>query len=115
MFSRRSALPALITGLAMWLFAALPASAADTIYFASNTNVTDILVNYINHETVRLDIASWYLSEHSISIAILNRFKAGVPVRLMADRGAMFETDPHTRAEFYWLAAQGVPIRVRVK
>ena len=72
-----------------------------------------MLVQRINAETVRLDISSWYLSEHAISIAIANRFAAGVPVRLIGDRGAIFEADPHTKAEFYWLANQGVPIRLR--
>jgi phospholipase C len=89
------------------------AAADDRVYFSAVDNVTDILVQHINAETVRLDISSWYLSEHSISIAIAARFAAGVPVRLIGDRGAMFETDPHTKAEFYWLASQGVPIRVR--
>jgi len=92
---------------------ARPAAAADQVYFSSQTNVTDILVQYINQETVRLDISSWYLSEHSISIAIANRFAAGVPVRLIGDRGAIFDADPHTKAEFYWLASQGIPIRLR--
>jgi hypothetical protein len=95
------------------LFAARPAAAADQVYFSSQTNVTDILVQYINQETLRLDISSWYLSEHSISIAIANRFAAGVPVRLIGDRGAIFDADPHTKAEFYWLASQGIPIRLR--
>ncbi len=90
-----------------------PAAGADQVYFSSNTNVTNILVNYINNETVRLDISSWYLSEHAISIAIANRFHAGVPVRLMGDRGAIFEADPNTKREFYWLASQGIPIRLR--
>ena len=36
-----------------------------------------------------------------------------MPVRLIGDRGAIFETDPHTKNEFYWLANQGVPIRLR--
>jgi hypothetical protein len=90
-----------------------PAAAADQVYFSSQTNVTNILVQYINQETVRLDISSWYLSEHSISIAIANRFAAGVPVRLIGDRGAIFDADPHTKAEFYWLASQGIPIRLR--
>jgi phosphatidylserine/phosphatidylglycerophosphate/cardiolipin synthase-like enzyme len=92
---------------------ATPAAAADQIYFSSNTNVTNILVSYINKETVRLDISSWYLSEHAISIAIANRFAAGVQVRLIGDRSALFEADPHTKAEFYWLANQGIPIRLR--
>src|SRR5437764_2164014 len=89
------------------------ATADDRIYFSAVDNVTDVLVQQINAETVRLDISSWYLSEHSISIAVAARFAAGVPVRLIGDRGSIFEADPHTKAEFYWLASQGVPIRLR--
>ena len=88
-------------------------SADEHVYFSATDNVTDLLVQRINAETVRLDISSWYLSEHSISIAIANRFAAGVPVRLIGDRGAIFEADPHTKNEFYWLASQGIPIRLR--
>src|SRR3954451_25218306 len=95
------------------VLSASPAAAADQIYFSAKTNVTNILINYINRETVRLDISSWYLSEHAISIAIANRFAAGVRVRVIGDRAALFEADPHTKAEFYWLANQGVPIRLR--
>src|SRR5215831_17944717 len=99
--------------LCVLLLFASASYAADQVYFSANTNVTDILVQYINQENVRLDISSWYLSEHSISIAIANRFNAGVPVRIIGDRGAIFEADPHTKAEFYWLANQGIPIRLR--
>jgi phospholipase D-like protein len=108
----RRLLPSALIVLAV-LLAARPSAAADQVYFSSQTNVTDILVQYINQENVRLDISSWYLSEHSISIAIANRFAAGVPVRLIGDRGAIFDADPHTKAEFYWLASQGIPIRLR--
>src|SRR5207253_6950355 len=83
------------------------ATADDRIYFSAVDNVTDVLVQHINAETVRLDISSWYLSEHSISIAVAARFAAGVPVRLIGDRGSIFEADLHTKAEFYWLASQG--------
>jgi regulation of enolase protein 1 (concanavalin A-like superfamily) len=105
-------LPALACGVFL-MSAAAPAGATDQVYFSSSTNVTNILVQYINQETVRLDISSWYLSEHSISIAIANRWAAGVPVRIIGDRAALFENDPHTKAEFYWLANQGIPIRLR--
>src|SRR5665213_644009 len=111
MFSRFSALTSALA--ICCTIAAIPAAADDQVYFSKDTNVTNILVNYINKETVRLDISSWYLSEHAISIAIANRLHAGVPVRIIGDRGAMFEADPHTKAEFYWLASQGVPIRLR--
>src|SRR3954471_2624749 len=111
MFSR---LPALAVAVVASVAAlAAPAAAADQVYFSKNTNVTDILVNYINRETVRLDVSAWYLSEHSISIAIVNRFRAGVAVRVIGDRGSIFEADPNTKREFYWMAAQGVPIRLR--
>ena len=89
------------------------AVAEEQVYFSATQNVTDVLIQHINAETVRLDISSWYLSEHAISIAIANRFAAGVPVRLLGDRGAIFEIDPQTKDEFYWLASQGVPIRLR--
>src|SRR5262249_22207890 len=104
-----------IASAAALLIAALavPAGAADQVYFSSQTNVTNILVQYINQENVRLDISSWYLSEHAISIAIANRFNAGVKVRIIGDRGAIFEADPNTKREYYWLASQGIPIRLR--
>jgi hypothetical protein len=102
----------LVCGVLLCVTAA-DAQATDQVYFSSSTNVTNILVQYINQETVRLDISSWYLSEHSISIAIANRWAAGVPVRIIGDRAALFENDPHTKAEFYWLANQGIPIRLR--
>src|ERR1700733_1974681 len=89
------------------------AVAQDQIYFSATDNVTNVLIQHINAEKVRLDISSWYLSEHAISIAIANRFAAGVPVRIIGDRGAIFEADPHTKTEFYWLANQGIPIRLR--
>src|ERR1041384_1760271 len=104
----------LATGCALTILAAAAtANAADQVYFSSNTNVTNILVQYINQENVRLDISSWYLSEHSISIAIANRFNAGVKVRIIGDRGSIFEADPNTKREYYWLASQGIPIRLR--
>jgi phosphatidylserine/phosphatidylglycerophosphate/cardiolipin synthase-like enzyme len=104
------------------------ASADDQMYFPAVDHVSrDVLIPLINNERgtgARIDIATWYLSEHSISIAVSNAWAAGVPVRLIGDRGALFEGDPgtfpcttspsHTRCEFYWLANQGIPIRLRV-
>ena len=113
MFNRLSAFAAAAAVAISAMTAAAPAAADDQVYFSKDTNVTDILVGYINKETVRVDISSWYLSEHSISIAIANRFAAGVPVRIIGDRGAIFEADPATKAQYYWLANQGIPIRLR--
>src|SRR4029079_11981151 len=70
--------------------ACVPQAATERICFSAVENVTDVLVQRINAENVRLDISSWYLSEHAVSIAIANKFLSGVPVRLMGDRGAIF-------------------------
>src|SRR5439155_6638643 len=90
------------------------AAAAEHMYFAATDNITDVIVQKINAETVRVDISCWYLTEHAISIALINKFQQGVPIRLIGDRGAIFEIDKKTKNEFYWLANQGLPIRLRV-
>jgi phosphatidylserine/phosphatidylglycerophosphate/cardiolipin synthase-like enzyme len=108
---QRSAFAAVV--LLLGVLTAQSASASDQIYFSANTNITNLLVQKINAETVRIDMAIWHLTEHSISIALLNRFKAGVPVRLIGDRAELFEINAVSKQEFYWLANEGVPIRVR--
>src|ERR1700681_3325422 len=109
-FIHPSVCPFIAFACGLVVLTATPARATDQVYFSSSTNVTDVLVQHINQETVRLDISSWYLSEHSISIAIANRFAAGVPVRIIGDRAALFENDPHTKAEFYWLPRPRLPL-----
>jgi PLD-like domain len=103
----------LMAAIALVLTSAPRAMTAERMWFPAYENVADELIRRINAETVRLDISIWYLTEHSVSIAIANRFAAGVRVRLVGDRGAIFEIDPNTKAEFYFLANQGVPIRLR--
>ena len=72
------------------------AFAADQVYFPAVDNVTNVLVQKINAETVRIDLSCWYLTEHAISIALINKYRSGVPVRLLGDRGSIFEIDPRT-------------------
>jgi regulation of enolase protein 1 (concanavalin A-like superfamily) len=86
---------------------------SDQMYFPAVDNVTNVLVARINAETVRVDMSAWYLTEHSVSIAVANAFNRGVRIRLIGDRGSIFEIDAKTKGEFYWLASQGVPIRLR--
>jgi phosphatidylserine/phosphatidylglycerophosphate/cardiolipin synthase-like enzyme len=92
----------------------VPAAAQERMYWPALENVSQILVQRINAEKTRVDISAWYLSDRTISNALINRMKAGVQVRLIGDRGSIFEIDQHTRNEFYYLANQGVPIRLRV-
>ena len=87
---RRATLSAII--ILSTLFAAAAASADDQIYFSAVDNVTDILVQHINAETVRLDISSWYLMAsmrfRSRSPTVL--CGRHVPVRVIGDRAAPF-------------------------
>jgi len=99
-----------------FIITSIPASSAhaeERMYFAATDNITDVLVQKINAETVRIDMSVWHLTENSITIALLNRFRAGVQVRLIADRVNIFESNPITRKEVYILANEGVPIRIR--
>jgi regulation of enolase protein 1 (concanavalin A-like superfamily) len=90
-----------------------PAAAADEIYFPAIENVRTVLLQKINAEQVRLDVAIWLFTDGEIAQAIARRHNEGLPVRLIGDRNAIFENDPNTRATFYSLAADGVPIRIR--
>jgi phosphatidylserine/phosphatidylglycerophosphate/cardiolipin synthase-like enzyme len=83
------------------------------VLFTQTDSVSAALVQAINAETVRIDMSTWYLDDSNVYTALLNRYKAGVPVRLIGDRDAIFEIDQHSRDAFEYLASQGVPIRLR--
>jgi PLD-like domain len=89
------------------------AAAQERLLFPARDNIKNEIVNYIKNETVRVDIAVWYLTQRAITLALVNKFKAGVPVRVIGDRVSIFEIDPRTRAEFEMLAKAGIPIRLR--
>jgi phosphatidylserine/phosphatidylglycerophosphate/cardiolipin synthase-like enzyme len=92
---------------------AAPAAAQEELYFPAVDDVATRLVQRINAESVRIDMSVALLNDRSISQALVNRLKAGVPVRVIGDSFSLFEADPTTKAEFYWLASQGIPIRLR--
>ncbi len=111
--SVRTMRKALLTVLALAALGTAQASAQEYLMFPDTQDVRAEIIKKINAENVRLDISTWYLTEHAISLAILNRWNAGVPVRLIGDRVAIFEIDPLTRKEFEFLANAGIPIRLR--
>ena len=91
----------------------IPAAVQEQIYFSAHDNAEAQIVARIKAETVRLDIAVWLLDDGLITQAIIDRFNAGLPVRVLGDRAGLFESDPHTRASFERLASAGIPIRLR--
>ena len=100
-------------GLLVLLATAPAAAQTERMYFPAVENVTNVLVQRINAETQRIDMSAWYLSEGAIVQALLARHRAGIQIRLIGDRGSIFEIDAFTKNAFYELAAAGVPIRLR--
>jgi phosphatidylserine/phosphatidylglycerophosphate/cardiolipin synthase-like enzyme len=98
----------------LFAFVAQSSYAQERMYFPAVDNVRSVLVQRINAETVRIDMSAWYLTEGEIVNALLAKHAQGVPIRLLGDRGSIFEIDVHTRNAFYRLANAGVPIRLRV-
>ena len=92
---------------------AIPGWAQDQMYFTHASNVRTLLVEKINAEKFRIDMSASVLTDRAISTALLNRHRAGITVRLIGDQYAIFDRFTNRRTEFYWLASQGVPIRIR--
>jgi hypothetical protein len=86
----------------------------ERMYFPAVDNVRAQLVQRINAETERIDMSAWYLTDGEVVNALLQRHANGLPIRLLGDRGSIFEIDLHTKNAFYRLANAGVPIRLRV-
>lgn len=102
----------LLTAVVLCLVPAL-AGAQDRIMFPAYEDAREEILRTIRAENVRIDINAWYLTEHEISINLVNRKNAGVKVRVLGDRGSIFEIDANTRREFEYLASNGVQVRVR--
>jgi hypothetical protein len=89
------------------------AAAQERLLFPVRDDIKTQIVNYIKNETVRVDVATWYLTQTEIVTALVNKFNSNVPVRVIGDRVSIFEIDPNTRKQFERLANAGVPIRLR--
>jgi hypothetical protein len=87
------------------------ADVQEELLFPAIHNVQSRLLEKISAERVRIDVATWQFTERAVSAAILNAHRSGVPVRVIGDRAAIFESG--ARREFEYLAAGGVPIRLR--
>jgi phosphatidylserine/phosphatidylglycerophosphate/cardiolipin synthase-like enzyme len=102
-----------LAALAALLVAAVPARAQEQLMFPATDDAQQVLLQKIRAEQVRLDVATWLLVDGEIVQAIINKHLSGVPVRVIGDRAAIWESDPNTRASFLQLANAGVPIRLR--
>jgi len=110
---RRSTIVALLLPL---FFAAAPARAAaevERLCDPGNEDCRQILINYIRAEEVGLDVAFWFMEDSWIASEVINRHKAGVPVRVLVDTRANVST-PRNADRLAELKAAGVPMRQKV-
>ena len=71
------------------------------------------LLNLINNETVGIDVAFWFMQDTRYETALLNRWKAGVPIRVLVDPRAN-PTYPGNSQVIADLQNAGIPIRYRL-
>lgn len=67
----------------------------------------------IDAETVGIDVAFWFMQDTSYATKLVNKFKAGVPVRVLVDPRANAAT-PGNAAVLDQLRAAGIPMRYKV-
>src|SRR5215831_12401357 len=88
-------------------------AAAETLCDPSWQDCRTPLLNLINNETVGIDVAFWFMQDTRYETAILNRFKAGVPVRVLVDPRAN-PTYPGNDTVLQMLSAAGIPMRYKL-
>ncbi|HYV14351.1 MAG TPA: phospholipase D-like domain-containing protein, partial [Pyrinomonadaceae bacterium] len=67
----------------------------------------------IDAETAGIDVAFWFMQDDSYATKIINRFKAGVPVRVLVDPRAN-STYAGNEAVLNELKAAGIPMRYKL-
>ena len=71
------------------------------------------LWNLIDAETVGIDVAFWFMQDSSYATKLINKFKAGVPVRVIVDPRANPTYDGN-EAVLDQLKAAGIPMRYKL-
>jgi len=99
-------------GLAALAFSAAPARAADTLCDPSTTNCRTQLLTLIKNESVGIDVGYWFMTDARYSNAIVERWQAGVPVRVIMDPRANPENPGNDQIIAQFKQA-GIPLRIR--
>jgi phospholipase D-like protein len=96
----------------LWLALPRPAAAFDRLCDPSFENCRTPLLDLINHETQGIDVAFWFMEDSRYLNAIVSRWKAGVPVRLLVDPRAntSYPLNANILAGF---RNAGIPMRMR--
>ena len=92
------------------LAAAGPAAAQDQLCDNAFQDCRAPLLQLIQQETAGIDVSFWFMTDTAFSNAIINRFRAGVPVRIILDlrADANYPSNATIRQSFI---NAGIPIR----
>ena len=86
------------------------AEADDRLCDAAFENCRTQLLEWINNETVGIDVAFWFMEDTRYSNALIAKFNAGVPVRIIVDPRAN-AAYPFNAVVLDLLADAGIPMR----
>jgi len=67
------------------------------------------LIDLIRKETVGLDVAFWFMEDTGLAQEVINRWKAGVPVRVLMDTEANADY-PANKTSLQMLKDAGIPM-----
>jgi phosphatidylserine/phosphatidylglycerophosphate/cardiolipin synthase-like enzyme len=93
--------------------AAPPVEALERLCDSSFGNCRNDLIARIRTEAVGIDVATWFFEDTLIASELINRWKAGVKLRILADSDANVQ-HPANGTILAQLAAAGIPIRQKV-
>lgn len=95
------------------LAGAAPARALDKVCDPAKENCRTVLINLIRAERIGIDVGFWFMEDARYTTELINRFNAGVPVRVLVDARAN-TTYPLNADRIAELRAAGIPMRQRV-
>jgi phosphatidylserine/phosphatidylglycerophosphate/cardiolipin synthase-like enzyme len=107
--------PSLVLTLGLLFLSTIPArvSAQDRLCDPGGEDCRAILLNYIRNETVGIDVAFWFMEDARYTAALAERWRAGVPIRVLIDPRAN-PTYPLNEQRLAELQSAGIPMRQRL-
>ncbi len=110
LIGRRSSLVCVSAACAAALLFTARADALERICDPAYENCRTPLLALIDNEQIGIDVAFWFMEDARYSAALIRRFQAGVPVRVIFDSEAVPSTGPR-REILDDLIAAGIPLR----
>jgi HKD family nuclease len=84
-------------------------ASAESLCDSSFTNCRTALLTLIDNEKIGIDVGFWFMEDSRYATHLINRWKAGVPVRVLMDPRAN-PTYPLNATSLASLAAAGIPM-----